>query len=611
MSKNIAKSPEMLQKEATILDLKKRLKKRKTVLKSLKTRLGNTQKNIDDVQRQVHSQLFSKMSELDNLRLQIIELSKQFSKSKNISKEDKEALIGMAEDLTGEDLFGEDFSEYKAQREAMENGEFEFEENFRAKMNDAYAQFRVQPEEKEQRSIRNVFIKLSKKFHPDLAKNDKEAEEFHSMMQEINEAYQNNDIQRLLEFEQMYLIEEVDFTGKAVTIDILQEEINRLERDLDFINGQVERTSLEIKDLRASDMGQMLTSMDKAEREGQGISLMVLEMQESIDQLSVLRDGLKDSIKRDEISPILINMMQEFSNPFAGTAMEQLEISPDMSQEEVMGQVLSKMMSGEVDPNELLNEMMGMMGEDSPFDSPFDIFGDDDDFDDVEEIDDPDLPIDSHVRITRAVSHPFMKKLKMKNWVGTVIRAYYDEEDKETYEILLDAESLKQIPSRVIEAMELDDEDIRLLRLYRNQLAASEPRSNRQEDFTTYRTLKHQFHWNFLDNDRQAERIKNVMLAHPASIDVENWMEYLIPRLNFPFKGVTLGALGAEVNIKVLDFAFVDEDYGIIMNVQEGRRKGTYPLMDMQITDKKHSNYRSILQDIEDYQIWAEDILDE
>jgi len=605
MSKNIAKSPEMLQKEAMIASLKKLLKKRKTVLKGMKTRLSNTQQSIDDTQRSIQSQVLSKMGELDNLRLELIELAKELEKNENIPEEEKEQLLQMAEELTEEDLFGEGFNEYKAQQEAMENGEFEFEEEFRAKMNDAYAQFRVKPEEKEQRSIRNVFIKLSKKFHPDLASNPKETETFHSMMQQINEAYKNNDIQTLLELEQIHLIEEIDFSGKAITIDILDQEIKRFERDLDFINGQIDRLSIEIKDLRASNMGQMLTSMNKAEREGEGISTMVAELNNSIEQITTIRDGLKDSIKRGEISPILIKMM----NPFAGTPLEHLDISPDMSPEDLMSQMMQKVMSGDVDPNEMLNSMVGMIGDDNPMGGGiFDMFGDDDDDDEdiSEDIDDPDFPIDSHVRITKAVSHPYLKKLKMRNWEGTVLRAYYDEEDKEAYDILLDAHSLKQIPLHIIESMAMDDEDIRYYKLYRNQLASTKGKGSFQEDFTTFRTLTHRFKWGFLEDDH-AERIKNAMLAHPNLSDVENWMKYLLPRFQFPFNVETLGILGPQEKLKVIDFAFVDEDYGIIMNIKQGRSKGTYPLADMEITGSSDSINAQL---IEDYLLWSEDELE-
>ena len=269
MEKNIAKSLEMLAREAKIKELQTGLKKRKSVLKSLKTRLKNTKTEIEDVQRNVQNIMFSKMSKMEGLRVKIGELALKMKENKHFSKADKKALDEMAKEFLGENIFGDQFDEIREAQRKAEEGDFDFDENFRAKMNDVFQEFQVAPEEKEQRNIRKVFIKLSRKFHPDLAENDTQAKEFHSIMQQINEAYKANDIHTLLEMEQLYLMEEFDFAASSITIDVLQQEIDRLQRDVDFINGQVDRTSLEIKQLRKSNMGSMLTGLKKADREGE------------------------------------------------------------------------------------------------------------------------------------------------------------------------------------------------------------------------------------------------------------------------------------------------------------------------------------------------------
>jgi len=78
-------------------------------------------------------------------------------------------------------------------------------------------------------------LNLSKKFHPDKAKDAAQAEEYHSVMQKINDAYQNNDIETLLEMERVYLREEPDFEGVAMA-DILQQKIDYLNREIALRN---------------------------------------------------------------------------------------------------------------------------------------------------------------------------------------------------------------------------------------------------------------------------------------------------------------------------------------------------------------------------------------
>ena len=606
MEKNIAKSPEMIKKEADVQSLQKQLKKRKTVLKSLKTRLLNTKTNIEDVQRDVQSNLFTKMMEMDNLRVEISKLATDFQKSDGISTEDKRALGEMANELMEEDLFGEGFSDYKEQREKMERGEFEFEENFRAKMNDAYEEFRVKPEEKEQRNIRSVFLKLSKKFHPDLARNEQEEQQFHSLMQQINEAYKGNDVQTLLELEQMYLVEELDISGRSITIDVLDEEIKRLNRDLEFIEGQIERTSAEVKNLRSSEMGQMLTSMNKAEREGEGVDRMVQELNGGIEMMTKLRDGLKDSIERNAISPILVELM----NPFAGTPLEKLNLSPDMSPEEMMKAMMNGIMKGDIDPNEIMSEIIGNKGGGGMMDmfgGGFDIFGDDDD--DMfgrEEVEDPTFPEGSSVRVTRAISHPELKKLKMKGWTGRVIGAFYGEEEEEIYEIEWDSQTLKKIPKKLIIDLTMNDDTFHWNQIPFKALEACEPSDTEEETTITFRTLSHQNRWKYLDAP-QAKRLEKILLKFPQASDEGNWYNYLIHEMKFPFDAKKLGHLTGETSkVKVEGIAFVSDEYGLIMNIKKGNKKDTYPLMDLEVTKKTSKNYVIV----EDYLEWADECLD-
>ncbi|MGB0863393.1 MAG: calcium-binding protein, partial [Saprospiraceae bacterium] len=604
MDKNISKSPEMLQKEEALKALQTQFKKRQRVLKSLKTRLTNTQTKIDTTQRDIHSTLFEGMNRLDNLRLEIIELAKTFEKSENISDEDKAALAEIASELTGEDLFGPGFSEYKAQREAMEKGEFEFEEDFRAKMNDAYEQFRVKPKEEEQRNIREVFIKLSKKFHPDLARTDKEREDFHTMMQQINEAYKSNDIQTLLDLEQAYLIEELDYSGKAITIDVLDEAIKRFKRDLELIEGQIERTSAEIKNLRDSEMGQMLTAVKKAERDGDGISQMTAEIEGTIEELIRFRDALKDSVELDEISPSMMAML----DPFADTPLDGLGITPDMTEEEMMQKFMEGVMSGKVSPNEMMQELaqqQGGMMDDSLNDqggSLMDLFNMNEP--EYEKVENPQFPIGSYVKIKERVGNPHDRKLQMKGWVGQVTNAFYREGHKETYDVAFDSEAMKLIPKSLLQEILINDDDFRVYEFSPNLLEKTTPKSTVQEDTLVYKKLYHENKWSYLNSD-QEERIKNILLNNIELNEFESWANYLDKSLSFPFNVKTMGELGPIQKLQVLDVGFLDETHGVIMLVKKGKTKGSYPLADMEVVKKKTPNY----QIVEDYLEWAEDTL--
>ena len=189
MKKEVSKSPEMLQKEAQIKQLQGQLKKRKSTLKGLKTRLENNKKEVEEVQFKASTQMVGIMERMDEVRREIAELSVKMKKIKGLSKPDQIALEEMTEAFTQEDMFGENFQEFQRQKAEQMEGNFDFEENARARIRDMFEGLQVKPNEQEQKDIRKVFVKLANKFHPDRARTKKEEAEFHKMQQKLNDAY--------------------------------------------------------------------------------------------------------------------------------------------------------------------------------------------------------------------------------------------------------------------------------------------------------------------------------------------------------------------------------------------------------------------------------------
>lgn len=93
-----------------------------------------------------------------------------------------------------------------------------------------------------------------------------------------------------------------------------------------------------------------------------------------------------------------------------------------------------------------------------------------------------------------------------------------------------------------------------------------------------------------------------------------SWEEWLNDKLNYPFeverdeddddsyfsgsakKGVF--SLGHVMNIVAIDME--DETYGIILKVREGRRVGTVPLCEVEVTLKDNENYWPV----KEYAVW-------
>ncbi len=575
MSKYIAKSPEMLRKEAEIKDLRAQLKKRQTTLKSLKTRLKNTQSDIEEIQRKVHTGMLHKAEAVDALRMEIAELARQLKKVKGMSRMDKEQLQMMADEISSDEMFGPAYQEYKAYKEKQQSADFDFDEYERARIHDVFQQFQVKPEEKEQRDIRKVFLKLSQKFHPDLAKGEKETADFHSLMQQINEAYQANDIQTLLELESLYLAEELDFTTKAVTVDVLQQEIDRLNRDLNFIDHQIGRTSEEIKNLRQSQLGVMLTATNRMEREGEGFDTMTAYFDQMIQMFTQLRDGLKDSIELGRISPKLMD-----------TIMGQEEDFEDEEDDFIPGGNPMDMFMKMMDDDEEAMEFLGGL------------------FDKVE-VENPKFPIGSSVRVKANVGTPYNRKIKMKGWEGRVLDAFYNSNEQVIYVVSFDSITIGQMAPDFIKKALDEEGDFQDFELLEPQLEACQPRDTLFEATKAYKNAYHQHYWTDFVEPDQAKRFKKIMVKHPDLSDDENWNEHLEQRLTFPFEAKTRGLIDskADIAVNVTDFQLYDEEYGYIMEIKMKGRSGKrgYPLFDLRMEDTKIAQ----AQILDDYSAWV------
>lgn len=585
MNKEIAKSPEVVEKEALIKELQSQLKKRKRTLKGLKTRLENTKKEITDIQRSGSGEVISRMSQMEKLRVELIELVKKMTSIKGLSRRDKAALKDMEREFSNEEMFGEQFKHFKEQMGEMEDFDFagQFGENERAKMRDMFETFAVKPNKEEQKDIRKIFISLSQKFHPDKAPTKADEEEYHLMMQKINEAYQAGDIHTLLELEQLFLTENLDLTKvQSLSVDVLEQEIERLNRDLQFINSQIDRNSSELKNLRTSDLGKMLTDMKRAEKEGMGMEAALGDLDESIRRLTQMRDAFEECIKVGNINPMHELMMAENAN--------------QPSQQEMMN-MLSDMMKGEMDPNDLAN-MFGFGEDEDDEDDLFDLFGFGEDED--EEIEEAKFKRGDSVKIAKGVKE---YGVNLGGLQGRVEDVYYDLEGEIVYEVELDSLSLKKLPVAFIQNNIELEEDFQNHEIAENQLKKCRARDSERDTIGAYRKLLHHYMWQDQLVPIQ-KRLNTILLQKPHLPDHENWTIYLEKYLRFPINAKCRGLIDFRKGekMKVTGIAGFNEEVGIVVNIVYKRRGGDYPLFDL-FADTKSARIKEIFND---YFIWAE-----
>ena len=116
--------------------------------------------------------------------------------------------------------------------------------------------------------------------------------------------------------------------------------------------------------------------------------------------------------------------------------------------------------------------------------------------------------------------------------------------------------------------------------------------------------MEKKFQW--LGMDKEGERISKVIAnAGSADDEVEAWNNHLMQVLVFPFEAKVSevqekGPLNDGNMIRVQEIAEADDLYGILVNVQYGRKRFVFHMCDLDVRDRKSANYTPV----QDYCVW-------
>ena len=107
----------------------------------------------------------------------------------------------------------------------------------------------------------------------------------------------------------------------------------------------------------------------------------------------------------------------------------------------------------------------------------------------------------------------------------------------------------------------------------------------------------------WLSDGEEGQRILRV-IADTEDPD-EAWHTYLSKLLTFPFAAEVAepqdhGPMNCGDKVQVKGICDTDDLYGILMNVNCGRKRLVLPLCDLTVQDRKSPNY----QPVQDYCVW-------
>lgn len=308
---NIEKSSVIVQKELELQDLQKRKKKLLTQLKRNETKLNKLKNGIMDMQRQMAGRLPEIMMEIQRVKERLTDLFRQAKKSDKIHRSEKQGLDEFIAAFEAEnpfkDMFGIDMEEFEAQQAEANFNTDEFD---RQKAYKFFSEYKVETKAEDQKEIRKAFIRLANRFHPDKAKSRKEKEQFHALMQQINSAYERNDLASLIRIAEKYsdakTLAEMEVTNEGAIIDLLDVEIDRLTRNLELLNNQLGRLKAEISNIKSSELGKAYKMEQEAQRYGEGSTEEMIEIMEVQKQeLLEIEEAMKSYVETGEMPELI------------------------------------------------------------------------------------------------------------------------------------------------------------------------------------------------------------------------------------------------------------------------------------------------------------------
>jgi hypothetical protein len=141
------------------------------------------------------------------------------------------------------------------------------------------------------KKIRQTFLRLAEIFHPDRV-TDSETQMRHTeIMKEINRAYQEGDLARLLEIEQQHQAGE---SVESSNEDDLSRKCARMEQDNETLKTQYEHLKQELRMVKNTPEGVMVSDCRKATKAGiDPIGQMLEQVQSEIEVIAEIRDFVK------------------------------------------------------------------------------------------------------------------------------------------------------------------------------------------------------------------------------------------------------------------------------------------------------------------------------
>jgi len=261
-----------------------------------RTELHNLNDSIKDVSVQIAQRsapFRQKMHELDN---QIHAVFKEIFTGKKLGKKTRKDVETIYYHLQSDGVISPKHSYSDTDRFEAKDPEDETDwGDHEERSHQDFATDITKPDREELKKIRQIFLRLAEIFHPDKVIDEAEKDYCTEVMKEINLAYQNGDLAKLLEIEKQQDLNEIINHDST---DDLTRQCTKVEAENAFLQGQLGNLKQQLRQTKNTPQGSITAQFKKMTKYGGdpiGTALVEMEAQiEIIEQLHKFAIAFRD-----------------------------------------------------------------------------------------------------------------------------------------------------------------------------------------------------------------------------------------------------------------------------------------------------------------------------
>ncbi|AFZ49959.1 J domain-containing protein [Dactylococcopsis salina] len=258
-------------------------------IKRKRTELSNFVAQIEEISREMYQRCFPLIEKMMERDREIHRMFKAILRNKKLSKKNQKKIKKVYQELQNDGVISpQTKTDRKQPFSSPETNEQEQEKASTEERKE------ISDPPSNQRNIRETFLRLASRFHPDKVTDSDTQNQYTAIMQEVNKAYQEGDFAKLLEIERkQHDAETISFSQEAETETDKQH--SRLIRENEILRQQYEEIKQELRYLRNTPEGSMVSDYRRAKKEGiDPLQEVVEEGESQLEFITEVRDFVQD-----------------------------------------------------------------------------------------------------------------------------------------------------------------------------------------------------------------------------------------------------------------------------------------------------------------------------